>query len=92
METTIVSLSMREITDRELRDVLSEPIELIREFKEDDEFEKLIRDVDRNNTYNIKRQGQAAVKETYYLSIIKGHANIISPLLELSGKKTEVTP
>jgi hypothetical protein len=38
---------MREIADRDLKDVLSEPMELMGEFKEEDEFEKLIRQVDR---------------------------------------------
>jgi hypothetical protein len=45
----IACLSMRDIADRVLQDVLSEPTELLREFSDDNEFENLIRQVDREN-------------------------------------------
>jgi hypothetical protein len=83
---------MREIADRDLKDVLSEPTELIGEFKEEDEFENLIREVDKENAYDVKKRGRASVKETYYWPIIKRCANMIGPLPESSGKKTGVTP
>jgi hypothetical protein len=57
---------MREFANRDLIAVLSEPIELIGDFKEEDEFEKLIREVDKENAYNIKRRGRVSIKETYY--------------------------
>lgn len=47
-ETVFASLSMREIADRDLREILFEPTELIGNFKKD-EIEKIIRDVDREN-------------------------------------------
>jgi hypothetical protein len=59
------SLRMREFADRDLTAVLSEPTELIRDFKEEDEFEKLIREVDRENAHDAKRRGRASMKETY---------------------------
>ncbi|KAH8595424.1 hypothetical protein B0O99DRAFT_686843 [Bisporella sp. PMI_857] len=40
-------MNVREIANRDSKDVLSKPMELIREFKEEDEFEKLIGQVDR---------------------------------------------
>jgi hypothetical protein len=46
---------MREIADQDLKDVLSEPTELIEEFKKKDEFENLIREVDKENVYDIKK-------------------------------------
>jgi hypothetical protein len=59
MEHAIVCLSIRGIADRDLKDVLYEPIELMRDFKEEDEFEKLIREVDRENAHDVKRRSRA---------------------------------
>ncbi len=39
----IARLSIREIADRDLKDILSEPEELMGEFKEEDGFENLIK-------------------------------------------------
>jgi hypothetical protein len=66
IEKAIAYLSIRDFTDRNLKDVLSKLIELMGDFKEEDEFEKLIREVDRENTYDIKRWGRASMKETYF--------------------------
>ncbi|PVH67948.1 hypothetical protein DL98DRAFT_599954 [Cadophora sp. DSE1049] len=90
-EKAIACLSMRDFADRDLKDVLSEPAELMGDFKEEDEFEKLIREVDRENAYDAKRRGRASVKETHYWPIIKRRANMIGPLPESSGRKTGVT-
>ena len=91
-EKAIACLSMRDFADRDLKDVLSEPTELMGEFKEEDEFEELIRQVDRENAHDAKKRGRASVKETYYWPIIKRRANMIGPLPESSGRKTGVTP
>jgi len=85
-------ISIREIADRDLKDVLSEPMELMGEFKEEDEFEKLIRQVDRENAHDAKKRGREAMKETYYWPIIRGRANMIGPLPGSSCRKTGVTP
>ena len=47
-------MSIREIANRDLKDVLSEPMELMGEFKEEDEFEKLIRQINKANTHDAK--------------------------------------
>jgi hypothetical protein len=65
-ENAIACLSVREIANRDLKDVLSEPTELMGEFKEEDEFENPIREVDKENACNAKRRGRGPVKETYY--------------------------
>jgi glutamine synthetase len=44
-EMAIARLSTREIADRDLKDILSEPVELTGEFKEEDEFENLIKEI-----------------------------------------------
>jgi hypothetical protein len=90
-EKAIACLSMRDFANRNLKDVLSEPIELMGDFKEEDEFEKLIKEVDRENAYNAKRRGRVSIKETYYWPIIKWCANIIGPLPESLGRKTDIT-
>jgi tRNA U34 5-carboxymethylaminomethyl modifying GTPase MnmE/TrmE len=56
-EKAIACLSMRELADHNLKDVLSKLTELIGEFKEEDEFEELIRQVDRESAYNTKKRG-----------------------------------
>jgi hypothetical protein len=44
------------------------------------------------NAHEAKIHGRAAIKETYYWSIITRHANIMGPLPGLSGRKTGITP
>ncbi len=90
--TAVACLNIRAIADRDLKDVLSEPTELTREFAGQDEFENLIRGIDRENAHQARTQGRASVKETYYWPIIQRHANIIGPLPGLSGRKTGITP
>lgn len=82
---------MREFADGDLKDTLSEPTELMGEFKEEDKFERLIREVDKENDSDAKKRGRASVKETYYWPIIKRRANIIGQLPESSGMKTGMT-
>lgn len=65
-EKAIVCLNIRVLADRDLKDILSKPTELIGEFKEEDEFENLIRAVDKENASSTKKQGQTFIKETYY--------------------------
>jgi hypothetical protein len=88
----ILLMSMREIADQDWKDGLSEPMELMGGFKEEDEFEKLIRQVDRENADDAKKRGRDAVKETYCWPIIRGRANMIGPLPGTSGRETGVTP
>ncbi|TVY13942.1 hypothetical protein LARI1_G007589 [Lachnellula arida] len=49
--TAIACLNIRAIANRDLKNVLSKPIELTREFAGQDEFENLIRGIDRENAY-----------------------------------------
>jgi hypothetical protein len=90
-EKAITCLSIRDFTNRNLKDVLSEPIELMGNFKKENKFKKLVREVNRENAYNTKRRSRVSVKETYYWPIIKQCANIIGPLPELLGRKSGVT-
>ena len=86
-EAAIGRLSMRELADRELNHIFSEPAELLGEFKEEDEFENLIKEIDKENASDKKRQGRAAVKETYYWPIIQRRANQMGHLSEPPGRR-----
>ena len=91
-KTAIACLSMRGIADRDLKDILCEPTELSREFTGQDEFESLIRGIERGNADHAKTQGRESVKETYCWPIIQRYASMIGPLPGLSGRKTGITP
>jgi hypothetical protein len=91
-EAAIDCLSMREIADRNLKDVLSEPAELLGQFNEQDEFEHLIKEIDKENASEEKRRGRASVKETYYWPIIQQRAIRMGPLPESLGRKSGLTP
>lgn len=69
-ETEERSLNMREIADRDLKDILPKPTELIGEFRDEHEFENLIRNIDKGMAYSAKTQCRESMKETYYWHII----------------------
>jgi hypothetical protein len=90
-EAAIARLSVREIADRNLKDVLSKPTELIGEFRDQNEFEHLIREVDRQNACEVMLHGRSSVKETYYWPIIKRLANSTGPAPKSPGRNTGLT-
>ena len=53
-------------------DILSELEELIEEFKEEDKFENLIKEIDKGNISDAKKRRRASIKEIYYSPIICG--------------------
>ena len=81
-------MSKREIADRDLKELLSEPTELLGEFKEEGEFENLIKEIDKGNAFDEKRHVRASIKETYYWPIIQRCANRMGPLPEYLGRKS----
>jgi hypothetical protein len=91
-EAAIGCLRMREIADRYLKELLSEPAELLGDFKEKDEFERLIKEIDKENAFDEKRRARVSVKETYYWPIIQRSADRIGPLPECLGRKSGLTP
>jgi hypothetical protein len=90
-EIAIARLTIREIADRDLNQVLSVPTELIGEFKEEGEFDELIREINEENASKVVKHERAAVKETYYWSIIQRLADTVGLLLGPRGKKTELS-
>jgi hypothetical protein len=57
---------MREFANKYLKDTLSELTELIGEFKEADEFERLVREIHKENASTAKKRNRVLMKEAYY--------------------------
>jgi hypothetical protein len=91
-EAAISCLSVREIADRDLKELFSEPTELLGEFKKENKFENLIKNIDKENTFNEKRRVRVLLKKTYCWPIIQRHANRIGPLPEYLGRKSGLIP
>ena len=91
-EAAIARLSVREIAERELTTMLSEPAELTGEFSEQKDFDNLIREVDNQNASEVTMRGRVSVKETYYWPIIQRLAAAAGPAPNSPGRKTQITP
>jgi len=65
-EKDIACLNIRDLVDRDLRDTLSKPLEIIGEFKKEDEFKNLIREIDKENAGTARQYSRASIKGTYY--------------------------
>jgi hypothetical protein len=50
---------MRELAERELQETISEPTELIGEFREESDYEKVIEKENANDTATQQRSGNA---------------------------------
>ena len=90
-EAAIARLCVREIAERDLKSLLSEPAELMGEFSEQNDFENLIRDVDNQNASEVMMRGRAFVKETYYWPIIQRLAIPTGQAPKSSGRKPRIT-
>ena len=66
IEKAITYLSIREFANKYLKDTLSKPTELIGEFKEVDEFERLVKEIYKENALTAKKRDRALIKEAYY--------------------------
>jgi hypothetical protein len=76
-EKAIASLRMRELTDRNRKDILSEPTKLMGEFKEEDESENFIGKVDRENA-----------SSACALSLIQGYQEVWRDTERCSASRT----
>jgi hypothetical protein len=91
-EEEIARLDMRELAERELQKLLSEPTELIGEFREESDYENAIKHVEKENADDTRTRLRRLWKETYYWPMIQQRAKMIGPLPKSSGPKTEITP
>jgi hypothetical protein len=88
----ILCLDRRELSRIELRDLLSEPLELMGEFIDENDYENAIKHIERENADDIRTQLRRRWKETYYWPMIQQRAKMIGPLPNAPGPKTEITP
>jgi hypothetical protein len=91
-EIAISRLNMRELANRNLNDIMSVPTELMGEFREEDDFKNIMKDMDEADAGRAKSRGRGAVKETYYWRVIQQRAKMMGPLPGSSGRKTGITP
>jgi hypothetical protein len=91
-EHAIASLDLRELVERELQDTLSEPTELTGEFREENDYENAIRQIEKEGANDIRTRQRRLWKETYYWPMIQQRAKMIGPLPISSGPKTDITP
>ncbi len=54
IENTITSLDMRELVERELQETISEPTELTGKFREESNYENIIKQIKKENTNDIR--------------------------------------
>jgi hypothetical protein len=75
-------LSVRELADRNLNDVLSVPTELMGEFREEDGFKSVMKGIDEADADSAISRGRGSVIETYYWRVIQQRAKTIGPFLD----------
>ncbi|CZS92364.1 uncharacterized protein RAG0_02770 [Rhynchosporium agropyri] len=87
----IFRLDLKEVAEKELQDILSEPSELTGEFTDESDFEKVIKQLEKDRANNTKNQQRRLWKETFYWPMIQQRARIVGKLPKPLGPKTDVT-
>jgi hypothetical protein len=82
----------RELSEIELRDILSEPLELTGEFNDENDYENAIKCIEKENANDTKAYLRRMWKETYYWPMVQQRAKMIGQLPNASGPRTEITP
>ncbi|KAM3064611.1 hypothetical protein ACMFMF_011901, partial [Clarireedia jacksonii] len=89
---SIVCLGIRDLAEKEMQKLLSEPEELTSEFREESDYEMVIKHIEKEKADDARMQLRCLWKETYYWPMIQQRAKMIGPLPNPSGRKTEITP
>jgi hypothetical protein len=76
----------------EMQKLLSEPEELTGEFRDESDFETVIKHIEKEIADNANVQLRRMWKETYYWPMIQQRAKVVGLLPKPSGPKTEITP
>jgi hypothetical protein len=92
LKYTIACRDRRELSEIELRDILSEPLELMGEFNDENDYENAIKRIEKENADDARTQLRRMWKETYYWPMVQQRAKMIGPLPNASGPRTEITP
>jgi hypothetical protein len=91
-QQAIVRLDLNEVAEKELQDTLSEPSELTGEFRDESDFEKVIKQLEKDKANSTKTQQRRLWKETFYWPMIQQRAKMVGQLPKPSGPKTDITP
>jgi hypothetical protein len=57
---------VRELAEKELQDTISELIELTGEFREESDYENVIKQIKKENANDMRTRQRSIWKETYY--------------------------
>jgi hypothetical protein len=88
---TIACRDRRELSEIELQDILSEPLELMGEFNDENDYENAIKRIERENADDTRTQLRRMWKETYYWPMVQQRAKMIGPLPNASGPRSDIT-
>lgn len=65
-QNAIARLDVRELAERELQDTISEPTELMAEFRDESDYENVIKQIEKETANDTKTRQRSLWKETYY--------------------------
>jgi len=88
---TIACRDRRELSEIDLRDILSEPLELMGEFNDEIDYEDAIKRIEKEKANDTRAQLRRMWKETYYWPMVQQRAKMIGPLPNASGPRSEIT-
>jgi hypothetical protein len=91
-ENAISCLDVKEPAEKEFQDTISKPTELTGEFREESDYENVIKQIEIEKAKDARTQQRHLWKETYYSPMIQQRAKMITALPIPSGPKSEVTP
>ncbi|PQE05176.1 hypothetical protein CJF31_00011326 [Rutstroemia sp. NJR-2017a BVV2] len=91
-ENTIAHLDIRDLAEKELLDMISEPTELTGEFREESDYTSVINHIEKGIANDARTQQRSLWRETYFWPMIQQRAKMIGPLPVPPGRKTLITP
>ena len=91
-QQAIVRLDLKKVAEKKLQDTLSEPSEQTGEFRDESDFEKVIKQLEKDSANSTKTQHRRLWKETFYWPMIQQRAKLVGQLPKPPGSKTDITP
>jgi hypothetical protein len=85
-------LDLKELAKIELKDTISKLSELTGEFKDESNYKKVIKQLEKDKANSTKTQQRSLWKETYYWPMIQQRVKMVGQLPNPSGPKTDITP
>jgi hypothetical protein len=92
LKHAIACVDVRELSGIELRDLLSELVELMGEFRDKSDYENVMKHIEKEKADDTRTRLRPLWKETYCWPMIQQRAKMIGPLPKALGPKTEITP